>query len=132
MQLIYTFITFCWLNITTICSELSNSSYSFTNLEFRIHEFCIMSTYLYFVLVSFSTGKTREKWLFWTNNRVFFSNCSNWEKFVDKLVTTSDEFDKCFELLSFIPELLIRLNQYLRPTAHVNTFLEREKNIALK
>ena len=47
---------------------------------------------------------------------------------MDKLVTTSDEFDKCFELLSFIPELLIRLNQYLRPTAHVNTFLERKQN----
>ena len=71
-----------------IVSPISNSQ--FTKIFRRI-----------FIMISFSTGKLRKiklKNLFLTNKKfVLFFNCSNWEKFVEKigekkLVKTSDEF----------------------------------------
>ena len=42
-------------------------------------------------MISFSTGKLRgKKSLFWTNEKfVFFFNCPNWEKFVEKIRETN-------------------------------------------
>ena len=68
-----------------IYSLLTNSSDSFTNLEFRIKEF----VQRIFVMISFSTDKLRKKTL---SEQFFFNCCTNWENWGNKLVQTFDEF----------------------------------------
>ena len=57
--------------------RFTNSSDSFTNLEFRIYEI------YYDFLLNWQTEKNK---LFWSNKKfVFFFNCTNWEKLVKQI-----------------------------------------------
>ena len=58
-------------------------------------------------MICFSNGKLRKR-LFWTNNKfVFFFNCTNWEKFVDKIGETN-WWKHLMNSLDFLPESLIK------------------------
>ena len=76
-------VTYGKLELLTISSDI------FTNLEFRISKLLFQI----FIKIYFSTGKLRQKSYF-ENKKfkfVFFFNCSNWEKFVEKLANQIGE-----------------------------------------
>ena len=69
-----------------ISNPITNSSDSFTSLEFRIYDFLTIK-----YCVFSSKWQTEKKKPFWTNNKkiVFFFNCSNWDIFIEKIRETN-------------------------------------------
>ena len=88
-------------------SLLTNSWDVFTNLEFRIYDF--FNEYLLWFLFNWQTEKKK---LFWTNKKlVFFFNCSNWGKFVEKIRETNwwkHLMNSIFEFPSSLPCFLLK------------------------
>ena len=106
---------------------LTNSSDSFTNLEFPIYNFFneYLLSLLWFLFQLANWGKN----LFWTNKKfVFFLNCSNWEKFVKQIEKTSD-VRSSDELVKILQNNLQLQKVIARCSPHVfNTKIKKMKN----